>query len=123
MRPGSRLGRYGDAVWSSPDANEPTSEPYRLAAPRRRSQLREALDAVHGTGELREALDAVTGIDGPEDDNPLADCATPHRLRWRELASRAKPVSRRAAGWTWGLATGALAVVIGSVIYGWLSSH
>ncbi len=113
--------RYGNAVWSPPDADEPTSELYRLTPPRRRSQLREALDAAHGAGQLREALDAATG--GAEDDGPLPGHAVPHRLRWWELAARAKLVSRRAAGWAWGLATAALAVVIGSVIYGWLSSH
>ncbi len=91
--------------------------------PRRRSQIREALDAAHETGGMREALDAVTGIGGPEDDAPLADWAVPRQPRWRELVATAKPVSRRAAAWAWGLVTGALAVVIGSLIYGWLSSH
>jgi hypothetical protein len=79
--------------------------------PRREpSQLREALDAASGTGE-------------PDDDDPLVDLTLPRQRLWRELAARARPASRRAAGWAWGLATGALAVVIGSLIYGWLSSH
>jgi hypothetical protein len=30
-------GRYGDAVWNPPDADEPTSEIYRLMPPRRHS--------------------------------------------------------------------------------------
>jgi hypothetical protein len=81
--------------------------------PRPRSQIREALDAAHEPGGMREALDAATGIGGPEDDAPLADWAVPRQPRWRELV----------AAWAWGLVTGALAVVIGSLIYGWLSSH
>lgn len=101
-------------MWSPPDADEPTSELYRLTT-RRRSQLREALDAAHGAGQLREAIDAATGTGGTEDDGPLPRHAVPHRLRWRELAARAKLVWRRAAGWAWELATAALAVVIGSL--------
>jgi hypothetical protein len=104
-------------VWSPPDADEPTSELYQLTT-RRRSQLREALDAAHGAGQLREALDAATGTGGTEDDGPLPGHAVPHRLPWRELAARAKLVWRRVAGWAWGLATAALAVVIGPLIYG-----
>ncbi len=41
--------------------------------------------------------------------------------RWRMLAGRARPASRRALWWAWGLTTATLAVVLGSVIYGWLS--
>lgn len=56
------------------------------------------------------------------DDDPIV-VISPDLGRWRELAARIKPVSRRAAGWALGLFTAALAVVIGSLIYGWLSGH
>ena len=54
----------------------------------------------------------------PADDDPVV-LISPDLPRWRALAARARP----AAGWAWGLFTGALAVVIGSLIYGWLSGH
>jgi hypothetical protein len=85
--------------------------------------MREALDAVNETGGMREALNAVNDTSDPEDDGPLAIFAEPRRPSWRELAARAKPVSRRAVMWAGGLITAALAVVIGSLVYGWLSSH
>ena len=81
-------------MWHPPDPYEPTSEIYRLMPPKRTA-----------------------------DDDPVIDLTLPHHRWWQELAARARPASRRAAGWAWGLATGALAVVIGSLIYGWLSSH
>ena len=89
----------------------------------RRSQIREALDAVNQTGGVRDALNAVNGTVDPDDDAPLAAFAGPRQPRWRELAARATPASRRAAVWAGGLATAALAVLIGSLIYGWLSSR
>ena len=102
--------RYGDPVWSPPGPDEPTSELYRLMPPRRqRSQIREALDAAHG-------------IDSPADDDPIV-VISPHQPWWRDLAAKARPASRRAAIWAGGLFTAALAVVIGSLVYGWLSGH
>jgi hypothetical protein len=53
----------------------------------------------------------------PADDDVLVDLTVPRQRWWHELATRGRPVSRRVAGW----ATAALAVVIGSLIYGWLS--
>jgi len=97
-------------VWSPPDPDEPISELYRLGpTPRPRSQIREALDAAHG-------------ISGPADDGPVV-VISPQQPRWRDLAVRARPASRRALAWAGGLATAALAVVIGSLVYGWLSGH
>ena len=72
--------------------------------------------------QIREALDAAHGIDNPADDDPVV-VISPHLGRWRQVAAKAKPTSRRALGWAWGLATATLAVVIGSLIYGWLSGH
>jgi hypothetical protein len=57
------------------------------------------------------------------DDDPLIDLTLPRQPWWRELAAKARPASRRAAGWALGLFTAAAAVVIGSLIYGWLSGH
>jgi hypothetical protein len=97
-------------VWFPPDPDEPISELYRLTPPRRqRSEIREALDATHG-------------IDNPADDDPIV-VISPQQPWWRDLAARARSASRRVLGWAWGLATAALAVVIGSLIYGWLSGH
>jgi hypothetical protein len=59
----------------------------------------------------------------PADDDVLIDLTVPRQYWWRELAARAKPASRQAARWAWGLTTAALAVVIGSLIHGWLSSR
>jgi hypothetical protein len=81
-------------VWHPPDPYEPTSEIYRLMPPRRAA-----------------------------DDDPLIDLTLPRQPWWRELAAKARPASRRAAGWALGLFTAAAAVVIGSLIYGWLSGH
>jgi len=72
-------------------------------------------------GELREALDAACGTGRPDGDPVVL--ISPDLPRWRALAAKARPASRRAAGWAWGLITAALAVVIGSLIYGWLSSR
>jgi len=105
------LGRYGDAVWHPSDPDEPVSELYRLLPEQRRP------------GELREALDAANGTGRPDADrDPIVVISADQRWR-RELAARARPASRRAAGWAWGLATAALAVVIGSLVYSWLSGH
>jgi hypothetical protein len=97
-------------VWNPPDPDEPTSEIYRLMPPRRHpSQLREALDAAYGTGSG----------DGDGD----GDLIMPPRRRWRALAAKARPASRRALGWAWGLATLTLAGVLSLVIYAALSGH
>jgi len=48
---------------------------------------------------------------------------SPETPWWRRLAAKAKPGSRRALGWVWGVVGGALAAVIGSLVYGWLSGH
>ena len=101
-------GRYRDAVWHPPDPDEPTSELYRLMPPRRRpSQLQEALDAAHGTG-------------GPGDDG---ESTTPPRRRWRMLAAKIRPASRRVLGWAWALFTLTLAGVLSLVIYAALTGH
>lgn len=57
-----------------------------------------------------------------DDDDPIV-VISPDLPWWRELAAKARPASRRAAGWALGLFTAAAAVVIGSLIYGWLSGH
>jgi hypothetical protein len=96
-------------MWSPPDPYEPTSELYRIMPSRRRSQLREALDAAHG-------------IDDPASDDPVV-LISPDLPRWRALAARARPASR----WAWGLATATLGATIGGVlsllIYASLSGH
>jgi len=76
--------------------------------PRRRSQIREALDSAWGIW--------------PDDGDPIV-VISPDLGRWRELAARARPASRRAAGWALGLFTAAAAVVIGSLVYAWLTGH
>jgi len=82
-------------VWNPPDPDEPTSEIYWLMPPRRRpSQLREALDAACGTG------------------SGGGDLIMPPRRRRRALAAKARPASRRALGWAWGLATLTLAGIL-----------
>ena len=81
-------------VWSPPDPYEPTSELYRLMPPRRQA----------------------------DDDDPIV-LISPDLGWWCDLAARARPASRRAAGWALGLFSAALAAVIGSLIYGWLTGH
>jgi hypothetical protein len=76
---------------------------------RQRSQLREALDAAHGIGS-------------PDADDPIV-LISPDQAAWRRLAARIRPASIRAAIWACGLFTATLAVVLGSLIYGWLSGH
>jgi hypothetical protein len=92
------LGRYRDVVWSPPGPDGPTSELYRLMPPQHPSSGR------------------------PDDGDPIM-VISPDLGRWRELAARARPASRRAAGWAWGLFTAAAAVVIGSLVYAWLTGH
>jgi hypothetical protein len=81
------------AVWHPPDPYEPTSEIYRLMPPQ-----------------------------PPDDDDPIL-VISPDLGRWRTLAARARPASRRAAGWVLGLFTAVAAAVIGALVYGWLSGH
>ena len=71
------------------------------------------------TCQLREALDAAwgTGSDGD------GDLIMPPRRRWRALAAKARPASRRVLGWAWGLATLTLAGILSLVIYAALSGH
>jgi hypothetical protein len=91
---GDRWAARVMAVWHPPDPYEPTSKLYRLMPPRR-----------------------------PDNDGDPIMVISPDLGRWRELAARARPASRRAAGWALGLFTATAAVVIGSLIYGWLSGH
>jgi hypothetical protein len=58
----------------------------------------------------------------PEDDDPLIDL-TVHQPWWRDLAAKARPASRRALVWAWGLATLTLAGVLSLVIYDAVSGH
>lgn len=58
----------------------------------------------------------------PDDGDPIM-VISPDLGRWRELAAKARPASRQAAGWALGLFTAAAAVVIGSLIYAWLTRH
>jgi hypothetical protein len=96
---------------SSEPAEPATSELYRLMPPRRQpSELREALDAAYGTG-------------GPDEDGDPIMVISPDLGWWREVAARTKSASRRAAGWALGLFTAAAAVVIGSLVYAWLTGH
>jgi len=85
-------------VWSPPDPDGPTSELYRLMPPQHPSSGR------------------------PDDGDPIV-VISPDLGRWRELAARARPASRRAAGWALGLFTATAAVVIGSLVYAWLTGH
>jgi hypothetical protein len=57
-----------------------------------------------------------------DDGDPIM-VISPELGQWRELAARAGPASRRAAGWALGLFTAAAAVVIGSLVYAWLTGH
>ena len=103
--------RYGDPVWFPPDPDEPISELYRLTPPRRqRSEIREALDAAHG-------------IDNPADDDPIV-VISPRQPWWRGLGGEGH-VGLAAGCWggLGGWPPTRLAVVIGSLIYGWLSGH
>jgi hypothetical protein len=84
-------------VWSPRDPHGPTS------------QLREALDAAYGTGR-------------PDDDDPIV-LISPQLPRWRAMAAKATPASRRALGWVLGLATLTLAGVLSLVIYASLPGH
>jgi hypothetical protein len=72
--------------------------------------------------QLREALDAAHGISGPADDDPIV-MISPETPRWRRLAAKARPASRRALVWAWGLVTLTLAGVLSLVIYAALSGH
>ena len=81
-------------MWHPPDPDAPASYVYRLTPPRTR-----------------------------ENDDPLIDLTLPHQPFWRDLAAKARPASRRALGWAWGLATLTLADVLSLVIYAAVSGH
>jgi hypothetical protein len=59
----------------------------------------------------------------PADNDPVIDLTLPHQRWWREVTARARSASRRAGGWALGLFTAAAAVVIGSLVYAWLTGH
>lgn len=48
---------------------------------------------------------------------------SPDLPRWRALAARARPTSRRVMGWAWTLVTLTLAGVLSLVIYAYLGGH
>ncbi len=74
------------------------------------------------TSELQEALNAARGTGRRDDGDPIV-LISPD-LGWRrELAARVWPTTRRALRWACGLATAAAAVVIGSLVYAWLTGH
>ena len=85
-------------VWSPPDPDGPTSELYRLMPSQHPSSGR------------------------PDDGDPIM-VISPDLGRWRELAARARPASRRATGWALGLFTATAAAAIGSLVYAWLTGH
>lgn len=55
-------------MWYPQDPDEPTSEPYRLMPPRRRSELREALDAATGADRDDAVAPAAPVLSGPPAD-------------------------------------------------------
>jgi hypothetical protein len=57
-----------------------------------------------------------------DDDDPIV-LISPHLPRWRALAAKARPASRRTLGWAWTLVTLTLAGVLSLVIYASLSGH
>lgn len=74
-------------------------------------------------GQLREALDAAYGIGGSDDADPLIDLTLPRQRWWREMAARARPVSRQAIRWTWGIAGGVVTGVLVALVTAYLLSH
>jgi hypothetical protein len=82
------------AVWHPPDPYEPTSQLYRLMPSRR-----------------------------PADDDPLIDLTLPRQSWWRQLAARARPVSRQAIRWTWGITAGVVTGVLVTLISTYLLNH
>jgi hypothetical protein len=63
-RRGARPALSSGVMWYPPDPDEPTSELYRLTPPRRRSELREALDAAAGVSREDTAALAVPVLQG-----------------------------------------------------------
>jgi len=98
-------------MWHPIDPDEPTSEPYRLMSPRKRSELREALDAATGSGYRadrsgRDEVGEVT-LSGP----------TGGKLRWH-----ARPWVRWAGGIAAALLVAIAAQVIATQLSGWLAT-
>jgi hypothetical protein len=58
----------------------------------------------------------------PGDNDPIV-LISPETPRWRMLAAKAKPASRRALGWAVGLVTLTLAGVLSLAIYAYLPGH
>ena len=58
----------------------------------------------------------------PADDDPVV-LVSPDLPRWRTLAAKARPASRRTLGWVSTLVTLTLAGVLSLVIYAYLSGH
>ena len=56
------------------------------------------------------------------DDDPIV-LISPDLPRWRTLAAKARPASRRTLGWVSTLVTLTLAGVLSLVIYAYLSGH
>ena len=56
------------------------------------------------------------------DDDPFV-LISPETPRWRMLAAKARPASRRMLGWAVGLVTLTLAGVLSLVIYAAVSGH
>jgi hypothetical protein len=56
------------------------------------------------------------------DDDPVV-LISPETPRWRWLAAKARPASRRVLGWAVGLATLTVAGVLSLGIYAYLSGH
>jgi hypothetical protein len=92
-------------MWNSTDPYEPTREVYRLMPPRRRSVLREALDAAAGAGHDRQAVDRAE----PEPVPSRVPAASPERVR-RPIASFLGSVAANALGGI--LATVAVALAV-----------
>ena len=58
----------------------------------------------------------------PDDDDPIV-LISPDLPRWRELALRARPVSRQAIRWTWGIAGSVVTGVLVALISAYLLSR
>ena len=57
-----------------------------------------------------------------EDDDPIV-LISPDLPRWRDLAARARPVSRQAIRWTWGITGGVVTRVLAALISAYLLSR
>jgi hypothetical protein len=59
----------------------------------------------------------------PDDDADPIMLISPDLPRWRTLAAKVRPASRRTLGWAWTLVTLKLAGVLSLAIYASLSGH